>query len=52
MLECEKAFSMSNPYTYDAKLPFLQDLVRKVAEQRVELERELAVSHQAAPTNG
>ena len=34
-LECQKAFGCSNPYMYDLKLPFLQELVRKLTEERV-----------------
>ena len=36
-----------NPYSYDEKLPFLQDLVRKFAEQRVEMEREIETDSKA-----
>ena len=34
-LECQKAFGCSNPYLYDLKLPFLQQLVRKLTKERV-----------------
>ena len=34
-LECQKAFSCSNPYLYDLKLPFLRQLVEKLTEERV-----------------
>ena len=38
-MDCEKAFGLSNPYAYELKLPFLQQLIKKFAEQRVNYER-------------
>ena len=39
LLDCEKGFSVSNPYDYEAKMPFLHELVRRFAEHRMEAER-------------
>lgn len=44
MRECEKAFSGSDPFSYELKLPFLNDLVRKFATQRMDYER-LPLAH-------
>ena len=45
MRECEKAFRGSDPYSYELKLPFLHDLIRKFADQRMDYERQ----HQHQP---
>ena len=39
-LECEKAF-LTSQYAHELKLPILPDLVRKLAEQRMNMERGL-----------
>lgn len=36
MLECERAFQLSNPYSYDMKLPYLQDLIWRYAQERID----------------
>ena len=36
MLECERAFRSANPYVYDMKLPYLQDLIWRYAQERID----------------
>lgn len=36
MMECERAFKLANPYAYDMKLPYLQDLVWRYAQERID----------------
>ena len=52
MMECEKAFSLSNPYAYELKLPFLHELVRKFAEQRMEMDRHLPLMNDLTAPKG
>ena len=39
LMDCDKAFGATNPLDYETKMPFLQELVRKFAEHRLEAER-------------
>jgi hypothetical protein len=47
--ECDRGFRLTNPYAYELKLPFLPDLVRKLAEQRMDMERHNHSSHPSLP---